>query len=61
MKFYYGMRLRGVAPGCQPKEGLVDWQEDSSGKYWNVLVYDRPLTDRECFEFDLDWIKNEKQ
>lgn len=60
MRFYYGMRLRGVAPGCQPKEGFVDWHEDSSGKYWNIIIYSRPLTDRECFEFDLDWIKNEK-
>lgn len=54
--WYYGMRLRGCGPGCQPK-GFIWREDDDSGKYWDILVYDRELTDKEMFSYDLDFIK----
>ena len=56
MMYYYGMRLRGYSPGCQPK-GVVKRLDDDSGKYWDILVYSRPLTDREQRDYELDFIK----
>ena len=54
--YIYGMRLRGFSPGCQPKEGLVEAEDDIMGDYHNVLVYSRPLTIRECKDFELDYL-----
>ena len=53
----YGMRLRGFAPMCQPMNGLIRAEEDPSGKYWNILVYDRELSDEEIREYELDRIQ----
>lgn len=59
MKEYrYGMRLRGFSPGCQPR-GVVRREDDSSGKYWDIIVYDRKLTDNELFDYELDELKGE--
>ena len=55
-RWYYGMRLRGFSIGCQPKEGFVEREDDPEGKYWDVIVYDRPLTDKEIDAYDLDFI-----
>lgn len=52
-KYYYGMRLRGCAPGCQPKD-FEEFKEDTTGKYYNILVYNRKLTDEEVEEYELD-------
>lgn len=52
--YRYGMRLRGFSPACQPKEGFIERQDDTSGKYWDVLVYDRKLTKSELDAYDLD-------
>lgn len=53
MEYRYGMRLRGFSPGCQPKEGLVG-REDGGMKYHDIVVYSRPLTDRELKDYELD-------
>lgn len=53
----YGMRLRGFAPMCQPMKGLIRAEEDESGKYWNILVYDRELNDEEIREYELEKIE----
>ena len=53
MEYRYGMRLRGFSPGCQPKEGLVG-REDGGMKYHDIVVYSRPLTDRELTDYELD-------
>lgn len=50
----YGMRLRGFSPGAQPKDGWLETEEDPLGDYWNILVYNRKLTDKEVKEYDLD-------
>ena len=57
MKYLYGMRLRGVAPGAQPK-GIVEFYPPSVQykQYWNVIVYDRQLTDKEVQNYDLDYL-----
>ena len=50
----YGMRLRGFSPGAQPKDGWIETEEDPLGDYWNILVYNRKLTDKEVKDYDLD-------
>lgn len=60
MDYYYGMRLRGFSPACQPMNGFVERQDDFTGKYWDILVYDRELTAKECEDYDLDFIAIER-
>ena len=52
----YGMRLRGFSTGCQPKEGFVERQDDETGKYYDILIYNRPLTDKELADYELDYL-----
>lgn len=60
-EWQYGMRLRGYSIGCQPKKGLIDVLEPYDNNYYNVLVYDRELTESEMEDYELDFImKNEK-
>ena len=54
--YAYGMRLRGFSMGCQPMNGLVERQDDLTGKYWDVLFYNRKLTDREQTMYELDYM-----
>lgn len=51
--YWYGMRLRGFSPACQPK-GVKEVREDR--KYWNVIGYERKLTDEEEKEYELDYL-----
>lgn len=57
MAYRYGMRLRGFSIGCQPKDGFLDREDDSTGKYYDILLYDRQLTDREVEAYELDFIE----
>lgn len=60
--YFYGMRLRGFAPGCQPKEGLIGCLLDEDRKaiqdiaahYHDVLGYTRELTEKELEDYELD-------
>ena len=55
MKEYkYGMRLRGFSPGCQPKEGFLRREDDNMGDYYDIIVYDRRLTERDLHDYELD-------
>lgn len=54
--YKYGMRLRGFSMGCQPMDGLVERIDDMTGKYWDILVYNRKLTQSECRAYDLDYL-----
>lgn len=54
--FKYGMRLRGFSLGCQPKEGFYDRQDDVSGRYYDILIYNRKLTDEEVRDYELDFL-----
>lgn len=55
--YRYGMRLRGFSIGCQPKDGFLDREDDSTGNYYDILLYDRQLTDREVEAYELDFIE----
>lgn len=53
-EYKYGMRLRGFSIGCQPLNGFLRRENDTTGKYFDVLVYERELTDREVEQYELD-------
>lgn len=55
---YYGMRLRGYAPGCQPKgvKEVVELDASFKRKYWDVISYDRKLTEEEVKNYELDYL-----
>lgn len=54
MIYIYGMRMRGYSPGCQPLKGLIDLRSDKTGKYYDILYYDRKLTANEVYMYELD-------
>lgn len=57
MNYVYGMRLRGCAPGCQPKQGMLDWRDTTPATgYYSFLLYSRKLTADECKSYDLDYL-----
>lgn len=56
-EYRYGMRLRGFSPGCQPKDGFISREDDPSGRYYDILVYERPLTMEELMNYELDYLK----
>ena len=45
--YKYGMRLRGCSIGAQPKQGFLEREDDPLGDYWDIIIYDRPLTGKE--------------
>ena len=55
MTFRYGMRLRGYAPLCQPK-GVIRREDDTTGRYYDIIVYNRKLTQKELDDYELDLI-----
>ena len=62
MKEYrYGMRLRGFSIGCQPKEGLIRREDSTTKAYYDILVYDRPLDEKEMRAYDLDEIGSKEE
>lgn len=54
--YKYGMRLRGFSPGCQPKDGFIERQDDPTGKYYDILIYNRELTADELNSYELNRI-----
>lgn len=56
-KYVYGMRLRPAGIGCQPK-GFIEIRQ-GTGRYWDVVVYDRPLTEEETFVYSMDLLQEE--
>ena len=55
MKEYrYGMRSRGFAPLCQPMDGFVRREDSIYPRYYDILVYDHKLTERELRDYQLD-------
>lgn len=59
-EYRYGMRLRGFSIGCQPMHGLDHAEDDPTGRYYNILVYNRPLTEQETKDYELDELKGEQ-
>lgn len=61
MKVYlYVMRLRGFAPGCQPKHGFIERREDNDLWYHDIIIYSRELTMAERYNYDLDYLGEEQ-
>lgn len=58
-EYKYGMRLRGYSIGCQPKDGFIERSDDPTGRYYDILTYDRLLTDKELEDYELDLISQE--
>ena len=54
--FKYGMRLRGCSPGCQPTWGYIGRADDLMGKYYDIIRYDRALTEQERKQYELDYL-----
>ena len=54
-EYRYGMRLRGFSPGAQPKE-VLRREDDTTGTYYDIIVYGRPLSAEEISNYDLDTI-----
>ena len=52
-EYKYGMRLRGYSPGAQPK-GVLRREDDTSGKYHDIIVYDHQLSAAEIESYELD-------
>ena len=59
MVFKYGMRLRGFAPMCQPKDDFVERHDDTTGRYYDLLIYNRQLSDKEVNDYELDFLGTE--
>lgn len=56
--YRYGMKYRGFSPGCQPK-GVVCREDDPTGKYYDVIIYNRELTNKEMDDYELEFIGGE--
>lgn len=52
-EYRYGMRLRGFSPGAQPKE-VLRREDDPTGKYHDIIVYNRQLSADEIADYELD-------
>ena len=54
MQYRYGMRLRGFSLGCQPMAGFIRREDDETGKYHDIIVYGRKLSEQELRQYELD-------
>ena len=54
--YKYGMRLRGFSIGCQPMHNLIGCEDDQTGKYHDILFYNRKLSDRDVRDYELDYL-----
>ena len=59
-EYRYQCNHRPPGPGAVPKEGLEFCDDKGSGRYGDV-VYNRPLTDKELKNFELDPVKSVKR
>ena len=56
-KHFYGMRTRGCAPGCQPAEGFVERIDSNIVDYYDIISYNRKLSEAEEKTYSLDELK----
>ena len=59
--YKYGMRLRGFSLGCQPMDGFIERQDDTTGKYWDIICYDRELSEEDIKHYSLDFLGKENK
>lgn len=64
--YLYGMITNGYSIACQPNEGLLGLYDHINNDnktykrdYWDVIAYNRKLTDEEIYKYDLDYIREE--
>ena len=60
MRYIYGMRARGYAPLAQPKEGLMEHWASAYEEYYDLLEYNRRLTEEEERKYQLDYLGEEE-
>lgn len=53
MKYFYGMRLRRFSPGCQPMDGFLKREDPSTNDFYDILIYDRALSEKEIAQYSL--------
>lgn len=58
--FKYGLRLRPVGIGCQPK-GFIKFEDSDKYKtgYWSFIWYESKLSDKELYDYEMDFIQEE--
>ncbi len=61
MTYTYGMKNRGFSIGCQPSKGFVERKDSDNKKYFDLIVYDRELTDEEVSRYELELIPTESE
>lgn len=61
MQYRYGMRLRGFSIGCQPMSGLDHREDDNTGRYHDIIVYNRELSSEELKDYELDYLGKEER
>lgn len=64
-KFTYYCRLRPPTPGAIPKDGIVEVVDKkivkNNMKYWGYVTYNRELTKKELYQYDLEKIYTQKE
>lgn len=59
-EYTYYCRLREPGIGCQPK-GTISINFNpitvNGREYWGSVTYNRPLTENEMYNYDLDYIE----
>lgn len=51
--YKYGMKYRGYSIGAQPA-GVVDREDDTTGRYYDIISYKEPLTAEQISNYELD-------
>lgn len=59
--YKYGYRLRPPAIATEPS-GYVDWEgfHNKDNGYWGYVFYNRKLTGKEIYDYDLDYLGEEE-
>ena len=58
--YKYGMKYRGFSIGCQPMNGFYERLDDKTGKYYDIIVYNRKLNDSEIRDYELDYVDDDE-
>lgn len=59
INYVYGMRLRGFSSGAQPMGGLLGYKPSMTNRYYDLFIYNRPLTEEEIKQYDLEFVRFE--
>lgn len=55
-EYRYGMMERGCSLNTQPSVGFLRRENDDTGRYFDIIVYNRPLTEEEMEDWSLEAI-----